>query len=290
MNKVPNRVISLVPSMTDSLIELGLVDYLIGVTENSSIPEPMASRISLVGTPEMIDVERIVSMAPDIVLANKEENESEGIERLQEAGISIWGVFPHSAAENISLLWSLVTLFMIQTSAAPKMRYLEMTLDWVMHAFTQIEPARYFCPIWQGEETNRGLCWKTFGPGTYYHDLLQICGGMNIFSQNTSNYPRAFDLDARKSKATADKTIQYLHVSASDVVEGKPEVILLPDIPYDFQPADIAFLKEKLADTPAIRQGRVLRLDGRLIFWYGTRMACALADLPPALEKSSRAK
>jgi ABC-type Fe3+-hydroxamate transport system substrate-binding protein len=285
MNKVPNRVISLVPSMTDSLIELGLVDRLIGVTENSSILEPMASRISLVGTPEMIDVERIISMAPDIVLANKAENESEGIERLQEAGISIWGAFPHDVAENIYLLWSLVTLFMIQTSAAPKMRYLEMTLDWVVHAFAQIEPVRYFCPIWQSEEIDRGICWKTFGPGTYHNDLLRICGGVNIFSQNTSHYPLAFALDARKSKATVDKTIQYLHVSASDVVKGKPDVILLPDIPYNFQPVDIAILKKQLSDTPAIRQGRVLRLDGRLIFWYGTRMACALANLPPALEK-----
>jgi ABC-type Fe3+-hydroxamate transport system substrate-binding protein len=101
----------------------------------------------------------------------------------------------------------------------------------------------------------------TVNGDTYVHDMLRTCGGDNVFGDRGDRYPT---------------------VTLEEVREAAPDVILLPDEPYRFRAvhrADFA----PLAAVPAVRAGRIRLVDGKLISWYGPRIAEAFERLPALL-------
>jgi ABC-type Fe3+-hydroxamate transport system substrate-binding protein len=116
---------------------------------------------------------------------------------------------------------------------------------------------RVFSPIWRDP-------WMSVGGDTYIHDLLALCGGRNVFAQRGDRrYPR---------------------VTLDDVARAAPEVILLPDEPYAFGPADAAELAT--LPIPAARDGRIHCIDGTLVSWYGPRIQRAILEVRPLLAPS----
>ena len=102
----------------------------------------------------------------------------------------------------------------------------------------------------------------TINADTYIHDMLAVSGGINVFGGAAKRYP----------EITLDE------VAATDA-----EVILLPDEPYRFRRVhEVDFAP--FPDLPAVRDGRIHLVDGKLLSWYGPRIAQALEILPPLLE------
>lgn len=99
------------------------------------------------------------------------------------------------------------------------------------------------------------------GPDTYAHDLLQLCGGDNIFGNPDSR----------------DRRRRYPVVSLEQVVARQPEVVLLPDEPYAFSARDAAELSR--LPLPAAASGRISLIDGTKVSWYGPRIAAAIESL-----------
>lgn len=277
----PERVVSLVPSMTESLFDLGAGRYLVGVTDYCRPPEPDVARLARVGGTRTADPEAILKLAPDLVMANQEENSRRTVEALEARGVPVWVTFPRSVAEALDVLWVLVRLFDVAASGV-RLRTLEVALDWERQAALQRQPLRVFCPIWQGETAGERW-WMTFSRGTYAHDVLAHCGGENVFADRPRRYPLQADLGRAPAEDPGERDTRYPHVTSEEVRQAAPEVVLLPDEPWAFSEADTAQLVELLADTPAVRAGRVHAVDGSLITWHGTRLARALAELPAFL-------
>jgi ABC-type Fe3+-hydroxamate transport system substrate-binding protein len=101
----------------------------------------------------------------------------------------------------------------------------------------------------------------TVSRDTYVHDMLRECGGDNVFASAERRYPE---------------------VSLDEVAAARPEVVLLPDEPYRFRAAHRADFAP-FAAVPAVRDGRLHLVDGKLLSWYGPRIAEALQVLPPLL-------
>ena len=74
------------------------------------------------------------------------------------------------------------------------MQVLDLTLDWAISAAAGRRRVRYFCPIWYDTTTGGQLWWMTFNRRTYCHDLLEVCGGDNLFTDRERRYPLAADL------------------------------------------------------------------------------------------------
>lgn len=275
----PERVVSLVPSMTDSLFELGLGDLLVGVTDYCQPPDPQAARLARVGGTRAPDVETISSLAPDLVLANQEETSRPSVEKLERAGLKVWTTFPRTAAEAVQVLWAVLGIFRVQEAAA-KVATLELTLDWAERASEGSPPISYFCPIWRGDSKSLGVWWMTFNDLTYSGDLLRICGGRNVFADRQRLYPLAADLGRVDPEPAGEHDTRYPRLTKQEVIDAQPELILLPDEPYAFDETYIEGIREAFAATPAATRGRILPVDGRLVTWHGTRMARALSDLP----------
>jgi ABC-type Fe3+-hydroxamate transport system substrate-binding protein len=282
----PRRVVSLVPSLTESLFDLGIGDAMVGITDYCVRPLEALEELPRIGGTKDPRLDDIVDLQPDLILANWEENTRHSVETLEAAGMPVWVTFPKTVRQALDVLWTLVGLFRSR-SAAMRLETLELTLDWAVTAATERPPVRYFCPIWYGHTQSDLPWWMTFNNQTYCHDILQQIGGENVFADRVRRYPLSADLGLEPEQDAGERDTRYPRLTRDEIQAAQPEVILLPDEPYEFVEATKTQLQELLADTPAVRQDRIHLLDGSLITWHGTRLAHALRELPVLLDFSA---
>lgn len=276
----PRRVVSLVPSTTESLFDLGVGDRLVGITDYCVYPQAQTARLPHIGGTKNPDIERIISLNPDLVIANQEENRREDVEKLRDAGIPVWVTFPKTVRESLNLLWAIMEVF-DEASMVERVRAIEWTCDWLERLAEQREgnELRVFAPIWFDPL-------MTFNRDTYMHDLLRVCGAANVFASRERHYPLAADLGQAEPLAPddpkiKDRDIRYPRITLDEMINAQPDIILLPDEPFAF---DETHREQFLAlDIPAARSGRVHLMDGSLLTWHGTRIAHAFQDLPSLL-------
>src|SRR5881409_3998695 len=98
----PRRIVSLIPSTTELLCALGLADALVGVTVYCVEPRDVVRGKTRVGGEKDPDLAAIRALAPDLVVANVEENRREDVAALRAAGIAVWVTYPRTVAEGLS--------------------------------------------------------------------------------------------------------------------------------------------------------------------------------------------
>jgi ABC-type Fe3+-hydroxamate transport system substrate-binding protein len=280
LHHAPRRVVSLVPSVTESLFDLGCGDRIVGRTEYCVYPAERVKNIPTVGGTKNPDLKTIQAMLPDLVIANREENRKEDVEALQAEGFHVWVTFPCTIAGTFEVLWAIVRLFDV-----PKMGQaidaMERVYEWANLAAEGSALTKVFCPIWRepaAPQTPRW--WMTFNRAAYMHDLLRVCGGENVFADRERRYPLEADLGAAPpGPVDHERDTRYPRVTPVEVAERAPEVILLPSEPYAFSEADTEAF-QSYPDIPAVKNGRVHLVDGSLLTWPGTRVGRALAELP----------
>lgn len=279
----PKRVVSLVPSISESIIELGIGDRLVGITDYCPDPTGKSDLIVAVGGTRSPDIEAISALKPELVLANQEENSLETVEELERLGIPVWVTFPKNVDDAIQILWAMARIFQIEKEAAPRLTHLERMLDWTRRASFMSPSMRVFCPIWQGEHEQAGLWWMTINQETYVDSVISISGGENIFKMRERRYPMESDLGLAEAEKTGERDTRYPRVTVEEVKALSPEVVLLPSEPYSFGEEEREQVVSTLEGTPAVQEGRVFLLDGRLLSWHGTRLAHALTEVPTYL-------
>jgi len=275
----PRRVVSLIPSMTESLYDMGVGDRLVGITDFCQPKNGTGALLTRVGGTRSPDIEAVRRLAPDLVIANREENSRDAVDGLGQVGMTIWLTFPKSTLDALNLLWTLVKLFKLGEQAA-RVETMARTLDWTDRATTGRLAIPTFCPIWQGEKSDHGPWFMTFNYQTYAHDVLAKSGGMNVFAGRMRRYPLEADLGLGEAEAAGERDIRYPRVTLEEVHKSAPDVILLPSEPFAFDENHKVLIEGWLADTPAVQSGRVHLIDGSLITWHGTRMGKALSELP----------
>src|SRR5512145_2859853 len=279
--QAPQRVVSLVPSLTESLFDLGFGSALVGITDYCTRPAEGVQNLARVGGPKNPNLEQIVALQPDLVIANQEENHLEDVEALEAQGVPVWVTLPRSVRQAVDVLFKIAELFRDQKATA-RVQTLEITLDWAEEAAASMPQFRYFCPLWQ-ETSHEVPWWITFNADTYMSDLLRLMGGQNVFAERLRRYPLEADLGQGKAEPTGGRDTRYPRVPQAEVIAAQPEVILLPDEPFAYDQSHLAQLNELFADTPAVGEGRVFCLDGTLITWHGTHLAHSLRELPGVL-------
>lgn len=275
----PERVISLVPSITESLFDLGFGAAVVGITDYCIHPIEQLKNMPRVGGPKTPDTQAILALKPDLVAANMEENPLDIVEELEAAGVKVWVTFPKTIRQSLDVLWLLVGLFQSRP-AAIRLETLELTVEWAESALEDRKSWRYFCPIWQ-DETG----WMTINSQTYVNDVLRIMGGQNVFADRNFHNPPGNEAATFVQPVTeGNQPIRYPHVTLMDILNAAPEVIILPSEPYAFGGSDLEQFNHLFPDIPAVQQGRIRCIDGSLITWHGTRLARALRELPYLFE------
>lgn len=267
----PARIVSLVPSLSEALVALGLRQRIVGVTGYCVHPAGAFDGLPRVGGTKDADVEAIAALAPDLVIANQEENTERVVRGLAERGLEVWVTYPRTVREGAELLADLATLgaddAAVRAVVAPALAAVEQAEQRLARrAGAGHAPPRVFCPIWRDP-------WMTIDADTYVHDMIALCGGLNVFADPAAE-PAA---ESASGEGGAGRRRRYPIVSLEQVVARRPEVILLPDEPYAFGPKDAAELAA--LDCPAARDARIHLIDGTWVSWYGPRIAEAIQGL-----------
>ena len=258
MRAEARRIVSLVPSLTEALFELGLGARVVGVTDWCVHPADAVAHVPRVGGTKNPSIARVLELRPDLVIANQEENRERDVERLRAAGVPVWVTYPCTVADGVALVRELAGLGAPAERAEPLCRALERALDRA-RAAAPARRTRVFCAIWKKP-------WMAVGADTYADDLIAVCGGDNVFRDRTER--------------------RYPIVTEEEIAAAQPEVILLPDEPYAFGTRDVAELAA--LPTPAAAAGRIHRIDGTLISWYGPRIARAITEVGALLRETGR--
>lgn len=239
----PQRIVSLVPSLTETLFAIGAGARVVAVTRYCEEPAAAVAAIPKVGGTKNPDLAGIQALAPDLVIMNAEENRREDFEALAAAGLTVFVTEPKTILDGIHSIAQLGELTGLAEGAA----LAAAQAGRVRATLAQVEgrrAVRYFCPIWRKP-------WMAFNADTYAHDMLRAAGGENVCAEEEARYPTV-TLDA--------------------IARIDPEIVLLPDEPYRFTEKDLAAIAP-LALPPE----RVHFVDGKALSWYGPRIADGLA-------------
>ena len=196
------RVVSLVPSLTEA-VAVSAPGRLVGATDWCTQPAGLAvTRVRGTKNPERA---AIIALAPDLVIANREENRKLDVDRLREAGLAVWVTVIESVSEALASLRRLLT--------GP----LGLDVpDWLAaagQAWAGPAPGsgrRVAVPVWRDP-------WMVVGARTFTGDVLARLGLVNVFGAGPGRYPR---------------------VEAEQIRTAAPDLVLLPDEPYPFSPDD----------------------------------------------------
>lgn len=255
----PRRIVSLIPSTTELLCALGLADALVGVTVYCREPADVVREKTRVGGSKTPDLEKIRALAPDLVVANVEENLAGHVERLRAWSIPVWVTYPRTVAGAIRMVRELGAVTGTEARAAALAEALERSCAEARAAAAGRPPVRVFYAIWREP-------WMTINRDTYIHDVLALCGGENVFGGRDARYPA---------------------ITLEEVAAERPEVILLPDEPFRFRRVHLEDFAPH-PDVPAVRDGRIHLVDGKPFSWHGPRLAEALRTGPALLAPRAR--
>ncbi|MGE3073316.1 MAG: helical backbone metal receptor [Dehalococcoidia bacterium] len=207
----PTRIVSLVPSWTELLVALGARDRLVGRTKFCTEPAALTQDVPAIGGTKNPDIEKILALRPDLVIANKEENRREDIEALEQAGLSVLVTDPNSVGEAIACIRE-IGLSIGEHEAT---NALAVEIETVLREPSRAIPVRVYVGVWHNPKM--GL-----GSESYGHSMLEACGGVNVLAGR----PR------------------YPEVTMDELRALQPELILLPDEPFPFDAGHAALYGE----------------------------------------------
>jgi len=232
------RIVSLVPSQTELLFDLGLGARVVGVTKFCIHPREARQQATVVGGTKNFDFEKIAALQPDLILGNKEENYREGIEQLAEH-YPVWLSDISTLDEALHMIRQVGVLTAAQAKA-------EALATEITDSFANLAPTTlpisvaYF--IWRKP-------YMVAASGTFINDMLGRAGFRNAFAAQG----------------------RYPEITREQLVAAAPQVIFLSSEPYPFKEKHLAEFAE-ICPRAAIRI-----VDGELFSWYGSRLRYSAA-------------
>ncbi len=230
----PTRIISLCPSITETLYALQLLDRIVGRTRYCIHPAEEVSRAAVVGGTKQINMDAVDLLKPDLIIAEKEENPKEMIEQLA----SRYPVYVTNVENFEDALKMIADLGILCARGAEA----EIMVKHISESFQIIpsadKPIKVAYVIWNNP-------YMAAGRTTFINSNLELCGFHNVFKQRPERYPV---------------------ITVEDLRNSEPDLILLSSEPYPFQ--------EKHRDELARQQleARTVLVDGEYFSWYGVRM------------------
>ena len=246
----PQRIVSLVPRVTETLFVIGAGSQVVGVTQFCTWPPAAQTRKVLGGAVgATINVEAIVALSPDLVLASVDGQDA-AITSLRRLGIAVETVDPRSIDEVLTSFRRLGVVVGRTAEGAA-------LADWLAERLASIEAAvkalgkpapRVFYHVWDEPL-------MTASSRTFLGELIRRSGGQHLFPELSEDYPQ---------------------ISEEALLARDPQVIIGPS--YHAEQLDLARLRARpaLAATTAVREGRVVVLDGDVLSRGGPRLAEAL--------------
>ena len=242
LNDIPQRIVSLVPSQTELLFDLGLEDEVVGITKFCIHPEQWFRSKTRIGGTKQVHIDKVASLQPDLIIANKEENVKEQIDELRKIA-PVWVSDIHNLAEAMTMISGVGEIVGKVSEADEIVLKIETSLAALRPLSVSARNKVTYC-IWRNP-------WMWAGTDTFISDMLDKAGFTNALSSQ-NRYP---EIELEQLKAY------------------KPDLIFLSSEPYPFKEKHIEEIKSILPETEA------LLIDGEMFSWYGSRLLHAASYL-----------
>jgi iron complex transport system substrate-binding protein len=232
----PKRIVTLAPSLTEIIYFLGLGDRVVGVTKFSYYPPEAASK-PRVGSYINLNVEQIISLAPDLVIGTADGNEPGVVELLEQAGITVFIVNPRNIRQVVDTIALLGRVCGLSEKANDLSVQLSKRVDHIGEKTRSKREPLVFLQL-----NLKPI--MTINKNTFLHDLIQSAGGRNMAQDEPINYPR---------------------IGLEEVIRRRPEVIIISSMERAgrFERARLEWLK--WTSIPAVKNNRVHLIDSDLI-------------------------
>jgi ABC-type Fe3+-hydroxamate transport system substrate-binding protein len=236
LSGIPQRIISLVPSQTELLADLGLDETVIGITKFCIHPASWFRSKTRIGGTKTLQTGRIRELQPDLIIANKEENIREQVEELA-ASFPVWISDINTLEDALSMIREVGRMTSTEATAAT-------IITRIRHSFAALpspaSPRKAAYLIWKDP-------YMTVGHDTFIHSMLNAAGFENVFADNT----------------------RYPVVDIPAIQRSGCSYLLLSSEPYPFKEKHIAELQSAL---PGVK---IMLVDGEMFSWYGSRLLYA---------------
>lgn len=239
LNPPPKRIVSLVPSVTEALFDLGAGPLVVGRTDYCISPRPWVDRLPPVGGPKTFDPAGVLALAPDLVFADAEENDKSRVEALIDAGVRVFTALPRTLPDVSAFLRRAGLL----TGCGAEAEKAASGLDGFLPAGN---PANSLLLVWDDPV-------MVAGPGTLAGSLALAAGF--------------------RCAAPGGCVTGYPVVTDAELAGIDAKILLLPSEPHPFSPAEAVTLLKKSSAT------RVFLFPGEWVTWYGARTLSNLNNL-----------
>ena len=237
LNKTPKRIVCLVPSLTELLVDLGLEDDIVGVTKFCIHPAGLKKIKTVVGGTKNINIEKIKALQPDIILCNKEEN-SKGIVQICEEIAPTHVSDIYTINDNLALIKQYGQVFSVENEASEIIAKINSELSNFKEFIKNKEPKKVVYFIWKNP-------WMAVGNTTFINHLLLLNKFDNVY-QHKERYPE-IDLEEMKLNHQLD-------------------FVLLSSEPYPFKEKHILEIEKQT------QQAKAVLVDGEMFSWTGSRL------------------
>lgn len=237
LEKIPQRIISLVPSQTELLFDLGLEEEVVGITKFCIHPDSWFHSKTRIGGTKQFDFEKIKSLQPDLIIGNKEENDKEQIEELMK-NFTVWMSDIKTLADACKMICEIGELVGKKEKSKSLSNEIKLGFSVFQGKIKSFPKKRVAYFIWKNP-------WMVAGKENFIDEMLGVCGLENVFLNLEGRYPE---------------------ISLTDLSEANPEVILLSSEPYPFKEKHMEELKAVCPNA------KILLVDGEMFSWYGTRL------------------
>ncbi len=245
----PRRVISLVPSLTEYLLNLKLESRLIGVTRYCTRPRDVLVGRDSIGGTKKFDFEKIAALKPDLIIANKEENYQSGIEQLAE-NYPVWVSDINDLNDALSAMQSIADL-VNETARGQKICTIISRAFEAMPSIPKNRRPRVCYFIWRNP-------WMVCGSNNFIDDMLTRAGFVNVFADHPDRYPA---------------------ITVNKIADLEPDFLFLSSEPFPFDETHVEELKHLLPLSESCI------VDAEPFSWYGSRLLYSAQYLSGLHEK-----
>ncbi len=233
--KPPRRIISLCPSVSETLLDLGLEGFLAGRTDYCIHPQNKIESIPGVGGPKSVSIQLLQSLCPDIIIAVKEENDKKTLENLAALNYKCFIFDVNNFSDALNMIEKIGVIFNVEDRAQTMTEGIKKGFEGIGQVLKKLN---FIYMTWSSP-------YIAAGTGNYINSLITGLGFNNCLSKHINRYVR---------------------LSLGELKKLSPDIVFLPSEPYNYT------LYDKLKFEKIFPSARAVLVDGEMFCWYGSRM------------------